>query len=95
MKRFFAWLMACLLLPALWAAADVIRVVDEAALLDALNSGKLRAAGLDVYAEEPPKNEALINHPNVSCTPHIGAATKEAQKRIGAEIVEIIENFGK
>ena len=40
-------------------------------------------------------NKALIDHPNVSCTPHIGAATKEAQKRIGAEIVDIIENFGK
>ena len=69
--------------------------VDEEALLAGLESGKIRAAGLDVYAEEPPKNKALDSHPNVSCTPHIGAATKEAQKRIGAEIVEIIENFGK
>jgi len=67
--------------------------VDEAALLDALNSGKLRAAGLDVYAQEPPVNKALYSHPAVSCTPHIGAATKEAQKRIGAELVEIITNF--
>jgi len=67
--------------------------VDEAALLEALNSGKVRAAGLDVWAEEPSKNEALYNHPNVSCAPHIGAATGEAQKRIGAEIVSIIENF--
>ena len=69
--------------------------VDEDALLEALNSGKIRAAGLDVYAKEPPTNEALINHPAVSCTPHIGAATVEAQKRIGAEIVDIIEGFGK
>jgi D-3-phosphoglycerate dehydrogenase len=67
--------------------------VDEAALLEALNSGKVRAAGLDVWAEEPSKNEALYKHPNVSCTPHIGAATGEAQKRIGTEIVSIIENF--
>ena len=67
--------------------------VDEAALLDALNSGKVRAAGLDVYASEPPANAALYAHPAVSCTPHIGAATVEAQKRIGAEIVDIIENF--
>ena len=52
-----------------------------------------RGAGLDVYAEEPAKNEALLNHPNVSCTPHIGAATKEAQKRIGMEIVSIIDNL--
>ncbi len=69
--------------------------VDEAALLAALNSGKVLAAGLDVFGEEPSANPALYAHPNVSCTPHIGAATKEAQKRIGAEIVDIIENFGK
>ncbi|MBQ9968611.1 MAG: 3-phosphoglycerate dehydrogenase, partial [Oscillospiraceae bacterium] len=67
--------------------------VDEAALLAALNSGKVRGAGLDVYAEEPSANAELYSHPNVSCTPHIGAATMEAQKRIGAEIVEIIRNF--
>lgn len=67
--------------------------VDEAALLDALNSGKVRGAGLDVFAEEPSGNEALYSHPNVSCTPHIGAATVEAQKRIGEEIVEIIRGF--
>ena len=69
--------------------------VNEDDLLAALNSGKVRAAGLDVYADEPATNSALYSHPNVSCTPHIGAATKEAQKRIGAEIVDIIENFGK
>ena len=67
--------------------------VDEDALLTALNSGKVRAAGLDVWAQEPTKNEALYTHPAVSCTPHIGAATVEAQKRIGSEIVAIIENF--
>lgn len=67
--------------------------VDEAALLDALNSGKLFGAGLDVFCEEPSKNEALYSHPRVSCTPHIGASTSEAQKRIGAEIVDIIESF--
>ena len=67
--------------------------VDEDALLAALESGKVRAAGLDVFAEEPAKNRALYSHPMVSCTPHIGAATVEAQKRIGAEIVSIIENF--
>lgn len=67
--------------------------IDEAALLDALESGKVRAAGLDVWAEEPSKNEALYSHPHVSCTPHIGASTVEAQKRIGAEIVDIINKF--
>ena len=58
--------------------------------LAALESGKVRAAGLDVYADEPATNKALYSHPMVSCTPHIGAATVEAQKRIGAEIVDII-----
>lgn len=67
--------------------------VDESALLDALNSGKIYGAGLDVYAEEPAKNVALYSHPRVSCTPHIGASTSEAQKRIGAEIVDIIGKF--
>ena len=67
--------------------------VDENALLDALNSGKIYGAGLDVYAEEPAKNVALYSHPRVSCTPHIGASTSEAQKRIGAEIVDIIGKF--
>ena len=69
-------------------------VVDEAALLETLNSGKLAGAGIDVYPEEPPQNLELISHERVSVTPHIGAATKEAQKRIGAEVVSIIkENF--
>ena len=67
--------------------------VDEAALLTALESGKVRAAGLDVYADEPTSNKALYSHPMVSCTPHIGAATVEAQKRIGAEIVDIIKGM--
>lgn len=64
--------------------------VDEQALLDALNSGKLRGAGLDVFADEPATNKELYSHPHVSCTPHIGAQTAEAQKRVGAEIVDII-----
>ena len=67
--------------------------VDEKALLEALNSGKVRAAGLDVWAEEPSKNHDLYSHPMVSCTPHIGAQTVEAQKRIGAEIVDIISKM--
>jgi len=68
-------------------------VVSESALLEALNSGKLAGAGIDVFDEEPSKNDELINHPRVSVTPHIGAATVEAQTRIGEEIVEIIEDF--
>lgn len=66
-------------------------VVDEVALLEALNSGKLAGAGIDVFPEEPTKNLELVNHEKVSVTPHIGAATKEAQKRIGIEIVSIIK----
>ncbi len=66
-------------------------VVDEDALCDALDSGKLSGAGVDVFVEEPTKNERLVNHPLVSVTPHIGASTKEAQDRVGDEIVKIIE----
>ena len=69
-------------------------VVDEKALLDALNSGKVAGAGIDVYCEEPTCNLELVKHEKVSATPHIGASTKEAQKRIGQEIITIIkENF--
>ncbi|MCL2695461.1 MAG: D-2-hydroxyacid dehydrogenase [Clostridiales bacterium] len=69
--------------------------IDEAALLTALESGKVGGAGLDVFAEEPTKNIELLQHPRVSATPHIGASTTEAQKRIGAEIVDIIvKHFG-
>lgn len=65
--------------------------VDEAALLEALDSGKVKAAGLDVWLSEKDPNWALAQHPSVSCTPHVGAGTVEAQKRIGAELVDIIE----
>ena len=68
-------------------------VVDEDALLDALNSGKVAGAGIDVFENEPTKNTELVNHCRVSVTPHIGASTKEAQKRIGIELVNIINNW--
>ena len=69
-------------------------LIDEAALLAALDSGKIAGAALDVYAEEPTKNEALCQHPRVSVTPHIGGSTQEAQARIGDEIVShILEMF--
>lgn len=68
-------------------------VVDEDALLDALNSGKVAGAGIDVFAKEPTANEALVNHPNVSVTPHIGASTEEAQTRIGDEVASTIKEF--
>lgn len=65
--------------------------VDEAALLEALNGGKVRAAGLDVWLSEKDPNWTLAQHPSVSCTPHVGAGTVEAQKRIGVELVDIVE----
>jgi D-3-phosphoglycerate dehydrogenase len=66
-------------------------VVDEKALLDALNSGKVRAAALDVFAKEPPEDFALIDHPNVIPIPHLGAAAKEGQQRAGLEVVRILK----
>lgn len=69
-------------------------VVSEKDLLDALNSGKVGGAGIDVWEEEPTKNLDLINHPRVSATPHIGASTVEAQDRVGIEIAnKIVETF--
>lgn len=70
-------------------------VVCEDSLLKALDSGKVAAAALDVFEEEPTKREALYTHPKVSMTPHIGASTAEAQTRIGVETVETIINFFK
>ena len=69
------------------------KVVDEEALLEALDSGKIAGAGIDVFEVEPNTNEALVNHPRVSCTPHIGASTMEAQERIGDEEVSVIKDF--
>jgi len=65
-------------------------VVVEKDLLDALNSGKVKAAGIDVFENEPftEAQHELINHPKVSVTPHIGASTDEAQERVGQEIAE-------
>ncbi len=71
-------------------------VVDELELIQALNSGKVAYAALDVFENEPNPNSELLNHPKIACTPHIGAATVEAQDRIGEELAElIISEFGK
>ena len=71
------------------------KVVDEDALFEALESGKVAGSGIDVFAEEPTPNEKLVNHPRVSVTPHIGASTREAQDRIGQEVVTTIKDFFK
>lgn len=69
------------------------KVVEEAALLNALNNDVIAGAGLDVFEDEPTKNTELVNHAKVSVTPHIGASTSEAQTRIGEEVVEVIKAF--
>lgn len=68
-------------------------LVDEKDLLKALDEGKLSAAAIDVYEQEPTLNLDLVSHPRVSPTPHIGASTVEAQERIGDEIVNVIQDF--
>lgn len=69
-------------------------VVDEAAMLAALDSGKLAGAGVDVFVGEPIPNPEIANHPKVSVTPHIGASTHEAQARIGQSVADqLIELF--
>jgi D-3-phosphoglycerate dehydrogenase len=65
-------------------------VVDEVALIAALNSGKVLFAGLDVFESEPVPEITILMHPKISLTPHIGAATLEAQDRIGTELAEQI-----
>lgn len=65
-------------------------LVDEDALLAALESGKLAGAGLDVYEDEPTQRHALTAHPRVVATPHIGAQTKEAQERIAIETAHMV-----
>lgn len=64
--------------------------IDEQALLSALDSGKLAFAGLDVFDNEPTPLDALLSHPKISLTPHIGASTNEAQERIGTELANLI-----
>ncbi|HWW39909.1 D-2-hydroxyacid dehydrogenase [Pedobacter sp.] len=70
--------------------------IDETALIAALDSGKVAFAGLDVFDNEPTPQQAILQHPKISLTPHIGASTNEAQERIGTELATlIIEHFNK
>jgi D-3-phosphoglycerate dehydrogenase len=64
--------------------------IDELALIEALDSGKVAFAGLDVFENEPTPLKAVLNHPKISLTPHIGASTNEAQERIGTELANLI-----
>ncbi|MBC7614867.1 MAG: D-2-hydroxyacid dehydrogenase [Pedobacter sp.] len=64
--------------------------IDENALIEALDSGKVAFAGLDVFDNEPTPLAAILNHPKISLTPHIGASTNEAQERVGAELANLI-----
>lgn len=68
-------------------------IVDENGLLKALESGQCGGAALDVFEEEPPKDFQLIQHEHVIATPHLGANTKEAQKRVAIELAEQIRDF--
>lgn len=63
-------------------------IIDENAVLAAIDSGHVSGAAFDVYEEEPPKNSALLQNPKVLCTPHLGASTKEAQVRVAEEVAQ-------
>jgi D-3-phosphoglycerate dehydrogenase len=70
-------------------------IVDERALLDALESGTIAGAALDVFEQEPPGLTPLVAHERVVCTPHLGASTAEAQVAVSVQVAEqIVEYFG-
>lgn len=68
-------------------------VIDETALIEALDSGKVKFAGLDVFINEPTPSKAILSHSNISLTPHTGASTLEAQDRIGLSLAEQISSI--
>ncbi|RZK48689.1 MAG: 3-phosphoglycerate dehydrogenase [Pedobacter sp.] len=67
-------------------------IICEESLINALNAEKVSFAGLDVFENEPKPSNAILAHPKVSLSPHIGASTNEAQERIGLELAELIIN---
>ena len=69
------------------------KIVDEEALFDALESGKVAGAALDVFAQEPPGLSPLVSHPKVICTPHLGASTAEAQLAVSVQVAEQIADY--
>jgi len=68
-------------------------VVDEQALLQALQLEKIRAAALDVFAQEPPVDRTLIDHPRVHPFPHLGGATVEGQERMNEQVVACLREY--
>jgi len=69
-------------------------IVDEAALLDALNAGRVGGAALDVFEKEPPQSDSpLVMHPRVICTPHLGASTEQAQLNVSVAIAEQVRDY--
>ncbi len=68
-------------------------LIDEEALKDALESGKVAGAALDVYATEPAKEHPIFNAPNVICTPHLGASTSEAQENVAIQVAQQISAY--
>src|SRR6201999_501373 len=68
-------------------------LVDEQALVDALNSKQVAGAAFDVFVEEPATSNVLFGHPNVICTPHLGAATTEAQENVALQVAEQMSDY--
>ena len=68
-------------------------LIDDDALLAALESGHLAGAALDVFEHEPPAPDGIVAHPRVVVTPHLGASTVEAQERVGVEIAEKVRDY--
>ncbi|MFM7654176.1 MAG: phosphoglycerate dehydrogenase, partial [Paracoccaceae bacterium] len=68
-------------------------LIDEAALKDALDSGHVAGAALDVFETEPANENPLFNHPNVVCTPHLGASTTEAQENVALQVAEQMSDY--
>ncbi|MFM8580488.1 MAG: hydroxyacid dehydrogenase, partial [Planctomycetaceae bacterium] len=68
-------------------------IIDEAALADAIESGHIAGAAMDVFLQEPPTDRRLVNLPQVLATPHLGASTEEAQELVAIEAAEILSGF--